>query len=153
MDSDSGDILVKHASLHRLRTKIQVGFGVPEPDADAYKGIPLFGNYVVKNRIRQPYMGRTGFNTVERSQGGIIVGGGSGRTGTSHTILSNNFISFSNIGVKISQWVHKTFILGNEFQNVDVPILDIGSHTVNRSNKVYSISELGERTTPITNSD
>ena len=34
MDSDSGHILVKHVSLHRLCTKIQVGFGVPEPDAD-----------------------------------------------------------------------------------------------------------------------
>ena len=34
MDSNSGDVLVKHESLHRLCTKIQVGFGLPESDAD-----------------------------------------------------------------------------------------------------------------------
>jgi hypothetical protein len=123
-----------------------------KPD-NAYRGIPLFGNYVSRNRIRQPYMRRTGFNTVERSQGGIIVGGGSEKIGTSHTILSDNFISFNNVGINVSEWVRKTFILGNEFQQVDSPILNFGSQTVIQGNKVYFIDTSGEGTTPIINSD
>jgi hypothetical protein len=121
--------------------------------SNAYKGVPLFGTYVAKNRIRQSYIRRTGFDTVERSQGGIIVSGGSEKMGTSHTILSDNFISFNNIGINVSEWVRKTFILGNEFQKVELPILDIGSHTIIHGNKIYSIDESGNKTTSINNND
>lgn len=119
----------------------------------AYRGIPLFGTYIAKNKIRQPYMRRTGFNTVEHSQGGITIGGGSGKVGTSHTILSGNSISFNNVGINVSEWVRKTFILGNEFQEVDLPILDFGSHTIINGNKVYSIDESGAKITSLDNTN
>ena len=44
MNSNSGDILVGHESLHRLCTKIQVGFGVPEPDADVVSDCLIAAN-------------------------------------------------------------------------------------------------------------
>lgn len=66
------------------------------------------------------------------------------RVGLSHTIVRDNLVSFTNIGILISDFANKTFILENEFQNVKKPIIDWGAQTILRGNKVFSIDEKGE---------
>ena len=71
------------------------------------------------------------------------------RAGLSHSIIENNFLTFTNIGVSVSDFARKTFLLGNVFQGVDQPILDWGAGTVVRDNKQFAVTDKGEAYTPI----
>ncbi|HUU59480.1 MAG TPA: glycosyl hydrolase family 28-related protein, partial [Phycisphaerae bacterium] len=99
-----------------------------------HSGPPFFGNYICKNRIRSPHMQRTGFDHHVLARGGVVVGGSRGdmtqpqdkRVALSHNIVAGNQLSFTSVGISVSDYARKTFILGNLFQRVDKPILDWG---------------------------
>jgi prepilin-type processing-associated H-X9-DG protein len=103
---------------------------------NAYQGIPNFGNFVVQNRIRQPHTYRTGFEANPHSTAGISIGGGSGRAGTSHTIVKENFLASTYTGINVDGEARKTFLLRNEFDHVEQPIADRGARTVIQGNSV-----------------
>jgi len=121
-------------------------------------GPPLFANFVSGNRIRSPHLARTGFDLPALVRGGIVVGtplrmkkaeGQDPRVFLSHTIVADNLLGFTGIGVAVSEAARKTFLLGNAFQRVDRPILDWGARTVIRSNVIRSITESDIETIPI----
>jgi len=110
--------------------------GTPGAHANnAHVGYPSFGNYVVRNRIREPHTYRTGFDVNPHSSSGITVGGGQGRAGTSHTIVADNFIASTYSGINVSGTARKTFLLRNEFDHVDESINDRGARTVLQGNQ------------------
>ncbi len=117
-------------------TALWLGTPGAHPD-NAHVGYPNFGNYVVRNRIRSPHQWRTGFNFVRPTAGaGISIGGGRGRAGTSHTIVAENFLASTYNGISISETARKTFLLRNEFDQVDDPIADRGAQTLLQGNKL-----------------
>jgi len=65
-----------------------------------------------------------------RATPGISVSGGSGRPGTSHTIVSDNFFASTYTGIRIHPMARKTIGVRNEFDHVDEPIDDHGLRTV-----------------------
>lgn len=110
--------------------------GTPGAHANnAHVGYPNFGNYVVRNRIREPHTYRTGFDADPRSAAGISVGGGQGRAGTSHTIVAGNFLASTYTGISVADTARKTFLLRNEFDHVDEPISDRGARTIRQGNQ------------------
>ena len=59
--------------------------------------------------------------------------------------MANNFVSFTNAGIAVSDYARKTLLSGNEFQKVDYPILDWGAMTLNQGNSLYILDEKGSR--------
>ena len=131
-----------------------------------YAGPPMFANYIVGNKIRQPHMHRTGFAWNETALGGVLVGNATGsggwrpkgtdmtqpqdaRVGLSHSVVQNNFLTFTHVGVSVSDFARKTFVVGNVFQQVARPILDWGARTVIRANRTFRVDATGERDQPI----
>ena len=102
---------------------------------NAHVGYPSFGNFVVRNRIRAPHTYRTGFDVNPRADAGITVGGGSGRAGTSHTIVADNFLASTYTGISVAATARKAFLLRNEFDHVDDPLVDRGARTVLQGNR------------------
>lgn len=134
--------------------------------ANIHPGPPMFANFVVGNKIRQPHMHRTGFTSPERSLAGVLVGNPSGmekhpgvgrpdatnlrqlqsqRVAISHSIVSGNQLTFTTVGIQISDFARKTFILKNEFQEVATPVRDWGARTFLRSNQIFRVDDAGER--------
>ena len=104
---------------------------------NAHRGYSNFGNFMVGNRIRQPHTTRTGFHhQVPRDTAGISVSGGSGRAGTSHTIVADNFFGSTYTGIRVNPMARKTMVLRNEFDHVDEPIDDRGIRTVVKDNRL-----------------
>jgi len=104
---------------------------------NAHRGYPNFGNIVTGNRIRQAHTYRTGFNwSKPHVTAGISVGGGTGRAGTSHTIVDDNFLASTYTGIAVDEMACKTFLLRNEFDHVDEPIDDRGARTVIKENRL-----------------
>ena len=129
---------------------------------NTHQGPPAFGNYIVRNKVRQPHMARTGFEHNPRNQGGILVANRQHedmskpqdqRVAASHTIVAGNYLSYTDVGIVISDLARKTFILGNEFQNVDKPILDWGARTILSGNHKYWLDEKGGHNEPIPDSN
>jgi len=123
-----------------------------------FTGPAHFGNYIVGNHIRQPHMVRTGFELTPLIDGGIWIGNRSGRDMTqsrtnrvalSHTIVADNAISHTPRGLSVSDTARKTFLLRNEFEQVDTPILDWGRDTVQQGNVIRMLDQDGERTVPV----
>ncbi|HYG34024.1 MAG TPA: hypothetical protein VEC99_04530, partial [Clostridia bacterium] len=113
--------------------------GTPGAHANnAHRGYSSFGNFVVKNRIREPHTYRTGFDMNPHSTAGISVGGGDGRAGTSHTIVADNFLASTYTGISVDDKARKTFLLRNEFDHVDECINDRGLRTVSLGNRKTS---------------
>ncbi len=126
--------------------------------SNAHVGPPMFGNYVVRNKIRQPHEAHTGFDHNPRATGGVIVGGRlrsakkdqpSPRVGAAYTIVASNYLSSTPLGLLITDVVRKTFVLGNEFQDVAQPLLDFGSQTFIKGNTIYSLDKDGEHVKPL----
>jgi len=134
--------------------------------ANIHPGPPMFANFVVANKIRQPHMHRTGFASPERSLAGVLVGNPSGmekhpgagrpeatdlrklqsrRVAISHSFVINNHLTFTPVGIQISDFARKTFILRNEFQEVPTPVRDWGARTFLRSNRIFRVDDAGER--------
>ena len=123
--------------------------------ANTHVGPALFGNYVVGNNIREAHRKRTGFNLYPKAEGAIRVGNPSrpdrtapqdARAGLSHTVVSGNSLGFTSVGVTISDFARKTFVLDNLFDHVDKPLLDWGGRTISQGNKVRHFDQQGERT-------
>ena len=98
-------------------------------------------------------MVRTGFESNPRIDGAIWIGNRSGpdmthpatnQAALSHTIVAGNSISHPPRGISVSDTAHKTFLIRNEFEAVDCPILNWGSGTVGQGNRIYSLDESGE---------
>ncbi|HUU60269.1 MAG TPA: hypothetical protein VMZ50_12050 [Phycisphaerae bacterium] len=124
-------------------------------------GVLVCGSALAGNRIRSPHMARTGFPHHPRAAGGVVVGTRSGgdmtrpqdrRVGLSHTFVVGNSLAFTNVGIAVSDYARKTFILRNQFQNVDHPVLDWGARTVMSGNTIQSVDANGERSTKIPDS-
>jgi hypothetical protein len=49
----------------------------------------------------------------------------------------------------VADTARKSFLLGNEFEKVDQPILDWGARTLQRGNSAYSVDLKGEHRTPL----
>jgi hypothetical protein len=129
-------------------------------DTRAYRGVPLFGNYICDNRLRSSHVRRTGFATARAARGAIQIGNPSGadltepqsrQVALSHTVVSGNYVSCNDVGVTVSDFAKKTFLLSNEFQEVDRPVLDWGMQTIIRNNRTRVVDERGEVTTTIPN--
>jgi hypothetical protein len=120
--------------------------------------VPLFGNYICDNRLRSSHVRRTGFATARAARGAIQIGNPSGANLTepqsqqvalSHTIVSGNYVSCNDVGVTVSDFAQKTFLLSNEFQEVARPLLDWGMQTIVRNNRTRVVDNRGEVTTTI----
>jgi len=114
---------------------------------NAHVGYPNFGNYIVRNKIREAHAYRTGFDVNTYAGPAIAVGGGSGRAGSSHTIVAENFVGSTYTGIGVSASARKAFLLNNEFDHVDNPITDHGDQTVRQGNKLVGESRR-DRTSP-----
>jgi hypothetical protein len=135
------------------------------------QGPPIFGTLIVRNKVRQPHATRTTFAWNFHTDGGILVGNRSGRDGyipadpnapakpetrrvaVSHTLVTDNQVSYTGRGISVSDTARKTFLLGNELERVEQPILDWGLRTRHRGNRVYQLDEQGERSTPLPDQD
>jgi hypothetical protein len=122
------------------------------------QGPPMFGNLIVRNKVRQPHATRTTFDLNFHTDGGILVGNRSGRDMTrpedrrvavSHTIVQGNQVSYTGQGIAVADTARTSFLLGNEFEKVDQPILDWGARTLQRGNNVYSLDLKGEHQTAL----
>jgi len=100
-------------------------------DSASRCGEVMFGNYVSGNRIRQPHMYRTGFESKVGFSGGISVSGNQ-----SHSIISGNQVSFTSTGIVLSAGVRKAVVEGNSFCNVSRPIIDDSNAAVMGVNEI-----------------
>jgi hypothetical protein len=118
----------------------------------AYRGVPLFGNYICDNRLRASHVRRTGFASFRAARGAIQIGNPSDdvtqpqsrQVALSHTVVSGNYIACNDVGILVSDYARKTFLVGNEFQEVDRAILDWGSETISRRNGSRVVDERGK---------
>ena len=103
-------------------------------------------------------MVRTGFEVTPHLDGGIWVGNRwrrdmtqprTNRVALSHTIVADNSISHTSRGLSVADTAHKTFLLRNEVEQVDTPILDWGRDTVRQGNVIRMLDQDGERTVPV----
>jgi hypothetical protein len=103
-------------------------------------------------------MVRTGFELTPQIDGGLWIGNRSGRDMTrprtgqvalSHNIVAGNVVSHTPRGISVSDAARKTFLLGNEFEAVQTPVLDWGQATIWRDNKVRVLDEQGQRMMPL----
>ena len=115
--------------------------------------LPMFANFVAGNRIRQPHMQRTGFESMVPAVGGVIVGSAGEKAGRhsdrvtqSHAVICGNQISFTTAGITLLRHVRKTLVLGNYFQQVAHPVLDWSDGAVIQKNRVMEFDQSGWRT-------
>jgi hypothetical protein len=136
---------------------------------NAYRGPTLFANYVVQNKVRQPHMKRIPLDYQSHNAlGGIALlklwpAWGvpaveernkikerdsrypeAGRAGVAHSIIADNFVSFTHAGIVIHNHARKTFVLNNEFQEVEHPILNWGHQTLIQGNSILRLDSTGE---------
>jgi hypothetical protein len=71
--------------------------------------------------------------------------------GNTVTIVADNVISHTPRGLSVSDTARKTFLLRNEFEQVDTPILDWGRQTMQQDNRIRLLDQEGERTVPVPN--
>ncbi len=111
------------------------------------RGPAMFGTYLVKNRISEPHRARRPHNIGGRSRfrAGISITGFS-----RYTVVAKNFLSYTHNGIAISGNARRTFILHNEFQQVDRPVVDRGYRTHLNGNVHFEYNkEKGEHRTEL----
>lgn len=120
------------------------------------KAPAMFGNVLAGNRVRQPYMARTGFTRGSLAAGGIRVGVTErserrppGKGVISHSLVVGNGLSFSPVGITVMESARKTFCLHNVMEHVDKPLLDRGEETLFRDNRRCAVDDSGISVTPI----
>jgi len=57
-----------------------------------------------------------------------------------------NQVSFTDIGITISDMSHKTFILNNSFHSVERPFINRGANTIMQGNRSVAVTEQGTQT-------
>ncbi len=123
--------------------------------ANTHIGPALFGNYVVGNHIRQAAHEADGIQSVSEGRGcdprgepfasGPNRAAGRPRGPVPHR-RQRQLLGFTPVGVTISDFARKTFVLDNLFDHVDKPLLDWGGRTISQGNKVRHFDQQGERT-------
>jgi len=118
-----------------------------------FNGPPQFANFIVENHIRESHMARTGFAVTPHIDAGIWIGTRSQRPtnqiSLSHIVVAGNSIASTPRGISVADSAWKTFILGNKFDEVAIPILDFGRGTMQQDNTLYRLDEKGERIAPV----
>ena len=116
---------------------VKIVTGVNSPSV--YKGTPLFANFVANNKIRYPYMNRSGFMSPHSGDymAGIYIreGAKADRALASYSVLANNYITYAPLGISIPENVDKTIVLNNEFNEINASVVDKGARTVFLDNK------------------
>ncbi len=129
------------------------------------RGVPAFANAWVHCKIRQPHMARTGFDRRVVMHGGLQVGNPlflyesprrkrqahkhsdrpapTGRTAASHTLLADNLLSFTPVGILIAENARKTFVLDTLFQEVREHVVDLGTDTIIRGSIEFGLEGRG----------
>lgn len=103
----------------------------------AERGPILFGTFFLSNRLKSSHLRRDPAYYKDASSPGAIQVGGS----SSHTVLADNHIDFTETGINISEQARKTFLLGNRFHAVQRPVTDRGSLTVEMGNRILEKPE------------
>lgn len=107
------------------------------PKGTLAKGPPLFGTYVVGNRMKASHLARHGsFSRLEDNA--IQVGNHDsnyaphqpGRAACAYSVVAGNEIAFTPAGVEVTANAWKTFVLDNRFVGVDEPVRDGGRETL-----------------------
>jgi hypothetical protein len=132
-------------------SQVSLSIGARADNVNAGPG--MFGNYFVHNKIRSPHLRRVAHSHAWPHVGGIKVGRvpkdpnrlRDDRVGASHTVISDNAFTFTNVGVMVSDVARKTFILRNTFQQVAHPILDWGARTRIAGNSTHVVDANGLR--------
>jgi hypothetical protein len=118
----------------------------------------LFGCRMTECMANRAHAARTGFPMQHRYQGAVSVGGHvpaeqappqSQRVGLSHTIVANNSLSWTPVGVTVAEFSRKTFIVGNTFEGVEQPLLDWGLRTFFLGNSRRRLDPQGHRQEPL----
>jgi hypothetical protein len=122
------------------------------------RGPMLFGNRMTECQANRAHAARTGFGLQHAYSGAVSVGGHvprdatapqSERAGLSHTIVANNSLSWTPVGVTVGQFARKTFVVSNTFEGVEQPLLDWGLRTFFLSNTRRHLAAQGHRQEPL----
>lgn len=100
--------------------------GLTQPD-NIYDGLPLFGNFIMHNKVRHPHDSRSQNTSHRTILGGIQVHGGEGRPGASHSMVLANLVSNTPTGVLIEGNVASTFVAWNLFHDVSESLVVLGT--------------------------
>jgi hypothetical protein len=73
----------------------------------------------------------------------------SDRVGLQHTIVADNSLSWTPVGVTVGQYARKTFVVGNTFEGVEQPLLDWGLRTFFLNNTRQRLNEQGHTQEPL----
>ena len=71
------------------------------------------------------------------------------RAGLSHTVVAQNSLSWTPVGVTVGQFARKTFVVNNTFEGVEQPLLDWGLRTFFLSNTRLRLDPQGHRPEPL----
>jgi prepilin-type processing-associated H-X9-DG protein len=133
-------------------SQVKIATGIKSPSV--YNSPALLGNMVIGNKVRYPYLNRNTFTAQDQSvfsagisitpyvSGTNILPDGD-RQMAFYTIISDNLITHSKVGVDITNNVNKTFVMNNKFDEVTTPLKDFGAKTVCINNKNISINQTG----------
>jgi hypothetical protein len=122
------------------------------------RGPILFGCRMTECMANRAHAARTGFAMQHPYSGAVSVGGHvprelaepqSERVGPSHTIVANNSLSWTPVGVTVGQFARKTFVVGNTFEGVEQPLLDWGLRTFFLGNTRQRLDPQGHRQEPL----
>ena len=124
----------------------------------APRGPMLFGCRMTECMANQAHAARTGFAMQRPYSGAVSVGGHvprelaspqSERVGLEHTIVANNSLSWTPVGVTVGQYARKTFVVGNTFEGVEQPLLDWGLRTFFLNNTRLRLDQQGHTQEPL----
>ena len=122
------------------------------------RGPMLFACRMTECMANRAHAARTGFPMQRDYSGAVSVGGHVPResaapqseyVGLSHTIVANNSLSWTPVGVTVSQFARKTFVVGNTFEGVEQPLLDWGLRTFFLGNTRQLLDPQGHRQKPL----
>lgn len=122
------------------------------------RGPMLFGNRMTECQANRAHAARTGFALQRAYSGAVSVGGHvprdmktpqADRVGPSHTIVAQNSLSWTPVGVTVGQFARKTFVVNNTFEGVEQPLLDWGLRTFFLSNTRQQLDLQGHRQEPL----
>jgi hypothetical protein len=129
--------------------------------ANIWKGPVLFGNYIVSNNLLRPLHRNVRQNTYPTAAIDTGVDAYANRAHplerplarNQYSIIINNTIAQADVGIRVPKGVHKTFVLRNDFLEVNHPIVDRGADTlISEGNRLRYIDpktgQMSERLLP-----
>ena len=118
----------------------------------------LFGNRMTECMANRAHAAGPASPLQHPYSGAVSVGGHVPRNwrhrrrnepGLSHTIVANNSLSWTPVGVTVGQFARKTFVVSNTFEGVEQPLLDWGLRTFFLSNTRLRLDPQGHRPEPL----